>query len=221
MTTIQIISLGILSGLASVDRLAGFNIMLSRPIVVAGIVGYIFGNVELCLYVGILFEFIGMLEVPVGTTIALDDTFGGYAASILLSIGATSNNAISILFCISIIVLVMYPVTYTDKYCRRYNSKLILRSIENNKKDYESKLISLGVIISFLRGLFIYNIATFIVWLIVLYLDKFHNTSFSSYSSVVLLSVFMIGYLVRFFYVKSMYKALFLVSGIFVGWFLL
>lgn len=221
MTTFQITSLLILSGLSSVDRLAGLNIMLSRPIVVSGIVGYIFGNIELCLLIGILFEFLGMLEVPVGTTITLDDTFGGYASSVLISIGAASYNAISLLICVSIIVLLMYPVTMTDKYCRSFNGKLIENAFKYNKEDYESRLILFGLLISFLRGLFVYNIMTIAVFVILIFVDKIHNTSYSVYASIILLSIFMIGYLVRFFSVRFVIKFVFLLSGICIGWFML
>ena len=41
----QIIFLILFSGFISVDRLAGLNIMLSRPIVVSGIIGIVFGDI--------------------------------------------------------------------------------------------------------------------------------------------------------------------------------
>ena len=81
----QIIFLILFSGFISVDRLAGLNIMLSRPIVVSGIIGIVFGDIYAALMMGLIFEFIGMLEVPVGTTITHDDTFGGYASSLAMA----------------------------------------------------------------------------------------------------------------------------------------
>ncbi len=221
MTTYQIIAICILSGFASLDRLAGLNIMLSRPFVVSGIIGYIFGNIEICLFIGILFEFFGMLEVPVGTTIALDDTFGGYASSLLVAIGVASNDAVSLLFCICVTVIIMYPVTLTDKYCRKFNGKLIEYSVKNNKKDYESSLITYGVIISFLRGILVYNLGALVIYFFLYLIDKINNTFYPSNLSIILLAVFMLGYLVRFFSVKFIYKFCFLVGGIFFGWFIL
>lgn len=219
MSIWQIIALGLLSGLASVDRLAGMNIMLSRPIVLAGIIGYIFGEPILCLMVGILFEFVGMVEVPVGTVITHDDTFAGYAASALVGMGAASHNAVSLLFCVFITVIIMYPVTQSDKYCRYFNRILIIGSLRSgNNKDFESTLIYLGLSVAFLRGLIVYNLGLFIIWVCLYYIDKIHNTQYSPYVSLTVIAMFMGGYLVRFLSVTNMLKVGLLVSGMIFGW---
>lgn len=41
----QIIFLIIFSGFISVDRFAGLNIMISRPIIVSGIIGIVFNDI--------------------------------------------------------------------------------------------------------------------------------------------------------------------------------
>lgn len=221
MSVWQIAALGLLSGLASMDRLAGMNIMLSRPIVLAGIIGYIFGEPLLCLMVGILFEFVGMVEVPVGTVITHDDTFAGYASAALVGMGAASYNAVSLLFCVFITVIMMYPVTQSDKYCRYFNRVLIVRSLRSENKDFESKLIFLGLTVAFLRGLVVYNLGLFIIWVCLYFIDKIHNTQYTPFVSLTVMAMFMGGYLVRFLSVTNMMKVGLLVGGMVFGWFAL
>ena len=221
MTTFQILGLIILSGFASLDRVAGLNIMLSRPFVVSGIIGCIFGNLELCLYIGILFELLGMLEVPVGTTVSNDDTFGGYAASLLVATGAVSHNVISVLFCMCAAVMMMYPVTLSDKYCRSFNRWLITQSIKNNQLNFESRLIRYGLIVSFLRGVIVYNLATWVIYGLIYVVGDMYHVEYSPYLSLTLLSIFIGGYLVRFFCVNVSVKIILLISGIAFGWYVL
>lgn len=221
MTVFQVLALALLSGLASLDRLAGMNIMLSRPFVVSGIIGCIFGNLGMCLFIGVLFELLGMLEVPVGTTVSNDDTFGGYATSLLVATGVVSHDAVSLLFCICVAVAMIYPVTLSDKYCRSFNRWLIVQSVKNHKSDFESRLISYGLVVSFLRGLIVYNSAVVIIWYILHFVDNIHNTTYSPYLSFIFLMAFMGGYLVRFFFVKNFLKISLLTAGIAFGWFVL
>lgn len=221
MTASQAIGMLFLSGFASLDRLAGLNVMLSRPFVVAGIIGYVFDNLHLCLFIGVIFEIMGMLEVPVGVSVANDDTFGGYAASLLAATGAASHNAVSLLFCVCAVVVMMYPVTLSDKYCRSFNGWLIAQSIKNSRDDFESRLISYGLAVSFIRGVIIYNAAAAVIWVFLYFIDKIHNTSYSPYISLILLAVFLGGYLVRFFFVGAFFKVGLLTAGIMAGWFLL
>lgn len=221
MTGVQIVGLFLLSGLASVDRLAGMNIMLSRPIVIAGIVGFIFGTPVMCLMVGILFEFVGMVEVPVGTVITHDDTFAGYASALLVGMGAASHNAISLLFCIFITILVMYPVTLSDRYCRRFNRTLVLQSLKSGSQDFESKLITAGLAIAFLRGVIVYNFGAFVIWCCLYVIDNIHNTAHAPYVSLMIVGMFMCGYLVRFLTVNTVLKVGLLMCGMVFGWFVL
>ncbi len=222
MSIAQAISLLFLSGFASVDRLAGFNIMLSRPFIVAGIVGYMFDNIMMCLLVGILFEFIGMLEVPVGTTITKDDTFGGYATAVVISVIPSINNSLGLLLCVAVVILFIYPVTITDRYCRQINQYLIAASIKEEKHDYESKLINLGLITAFFRGVLVYNAALLGVFVIMVLFTKYTTVqSDNPYMSMLLLYTFVGAYLFKFFTVDLMYKVVLLSLGIFFGGYVL
>ena len=144
ITLSQIIFLFFFSGFISIDRLAGLNIMLSRPIVVSGIIGIVFSDIYAALMIGLIFEFIGMLEVPVGTTITHDDTFGGYASSLAMVLGIVSPDAINILAAILITSLLMYPVTYSDKVLRDF--------IEGKPEEYLEKTDIKRIVIDYISG---------------------------------------------------------------------
>lgn len=223
ITIPQIIFLFLFSGFISVDRLAGLNIMLSRPIIVSGIIGIVFGDIYSALMMGLIFEFIGMLEVPVGTTITHDDTFGGYASSLAMIFGVVNLDAINILAAILITSLLMYPVTYSDRVFRNINRHLVKKSIYNNENNNEKKLITLGIILSFFRGVLVYNIGFFFLYVLMEYFSLIELDIANIYDPILaltLIATFMGGYLLRFLIINRFHKILLLGLGLLIGWFL-
>ena len=200
----QIIFLIIFSGFISIDRLAGLNIMISRPIIVSGI--------------------IGMLEVPVGTTIAHDDTFGGYAGASAVLLGYINPDAVNILAAIFIISLLMYPVTLSDKGFREINRYLVKKSVINNKTGNENRLISLGIFLAFIRGVVVYNAGLIIVLVFMSIISTIELHFTNLYKPVVALTIiatFMSGYLLRFLIINRLYKVLLLALGVAAGWWII
>ncbi len=218
MTIVQSTSLILLSGAISIDRLAGFNIMISRPFIVSGVVGYLFDNMLICLFVGVLFELIGMLEVPVGTLIVHDDTFGGYAMSVMVCIMPSIANTLSLVVCVAVVLLFMYPVTQTDKYCRAINQKLIATTIKADKQDFESMLINIGLATAFARGVLVYNTALVGIYFIMLYVTIHVKDASTPTASLLLLYAFLGGYLFRFLSREIFFKLALFSCGLVVGW---
>lgn len=219
----QIIFLFFFSGFISIDRLAGLNIMLSRPIIVSGIIGIVFNDIYIALMIGLIFEFIGMLEVPVGTTITHDDTFGGYASSLAMVLGIINLDAINILAAILITSLLMYPVTYSDKVFRNINRYLVNKSIMKDIRNNENKLIALGIILAFLRGVIVYNIGLFIIYLFMKYFSLIKLDISNLYDpllALTLIATFMGGYLLRFLIINRLHKVILLCLGLLAGWFI-
>ena len=220
----QIIFLIIFSGFISIDRFAGLNIMISRPIIVAGIIGIVFNNIYAALMIGLIFEFIGMLEVPVGTIIAHDDTFGGYAGASAVLLGYVNSDAVNILAAIFIISLLMYPVTLSDKWFREINRYLVNKSVVNNQTGNESRLIVLGIFLAFIRGVVVYNAALIIVLVFMRIMSNIELHFTNLYEPVVALSIiatFMSGYLLRYLIINRLYKVLLLALGVAAGWWII
>lgn len=220
----QVVFLIFFSGFISIDRLAGLNIMISRPIIVSGIIGIVLGDISAALMIGLIFEFIGMLEVPVGTTIAHDDSFGGYAGAVAVLFGYVRPDAINILAAIFIISILMYPVTLSDKGFRDINRYFVKKSIVNNKTGNENKLIALGIFLAFIRGVIVYNTGLIIVLVFMSIIGSIELHFTNLYAPVVALTIiatFMAGYLLRFLIINRLYKVLLLALGMAVGWWII
>ena len=75
----------VLGGVCYLDRTAAFQMMLHRPLVVASIMGAIFGNFAAGAQVGAVLELLYIARLPVGASVPPDDTgaavFGGAAAA--------------------------------------------------------------------------------------------------------------------------------------------
>ncbi len=223
MSLAQGILLFFLSGFASLDRVAGINIMLSRPIVITSIIGIAFNQILICILIGAIFEFIGMLEVPVGTVILKDDTFAGYSSSVLISLGAISHNNLSILLAIILVTLMIYPVTLTDIYCRKLNKLMITRAFNETKSNTNSDgfLIRIGLLVSFIRGVVVYNLATFLIFLTLHNIGYFAKQEVSPIYYLVLLFILLMGCLFRFLNGELFMKLIFLVIGFIASWIIL
>ncbi len=224
ITLTQFITTIILSGIISVDRVAGLNIMISRPVIVSGILGMLYGDIITALMMGLIFEFIGMLEVPVGTTITHDDTFGGYVSSLIILLGIINRDVFSILTTIFVISILMYPVTYSDKFFRSINNHIIRKNISTYEEVQENKLIILGISLAFLRGVLVYNAGFLVVFVIMKYFNSLIADIHIEGDSILALTViaaFMFGYILRFLIVNRVYQVIILSLGLITGWLLL
>ncbi len=207
----------LLSGIASVDRNAAFNLMISRPVVLSTIIGILFGNPTMCFMVGVLFEMIGLVDVPVGTHIPRDDTFAAYTFSLLIGFNLVTTVS-DALIALLLIILFIHPVTFTDKLTRKLNKTLFLNQKKKNHNIKTKPLIIRGIIISFIRGIIVYNLFFVITafLLIQLKLNNFNDTHYEKY--LFLSIVFLAGFLLRFLSFKSIYKYIIFIAGLFLGW---
>ncbi len=110
--------------------------MLHRPLVVASIVGAIFGNFSAGAQVGAVLELLYIARLPVGASVPPDDTgaavFGGAAAAAASSsIGLDMGSFASIL-------LLSVPCAefgkYADRFVRRVNGRIAHLTVEQVEK---------------------------------------------------------------------------------------
>jgi PTS system mannose-specific IIC component len=210
----------LLSGLASVDRNSALNLMISRPLVISSIIGLMYGQILNCIAVGVLFEIIGLIDIPVGTHIPRDDTFAAYNASLLLSLNRI-NTASDLLIALLLIILFIYPVTFTEKILRKFNQMLFLRYRKRKHASDISPLIYRGILMSFVRGVIVYNLMFLLLDFLTGQLEDLFELNGNIYKAIFLCVAFCSGYLVRFLNFKSFFKYLAFVFGLFLGWLLL
>ncbi len=206
-----------LSGVASVDRNAALNLMISRPLIISSIIGLMFGQIFYCIAIGALFELIGLVDIPVGTHIPRDDTFAAYISSLLISLNRI-NTASDVLIAILLIILFIYPVTFTEKLLRKFNQMLFIRYKKRNHSGDIAPLIYRGILFSFARGVIVYNFVFLILVFLISQLQHLFELNGNIYKAIFLLITFCSGYLVRFLNFKSFFKYLALALGLFVGW---
>ena len=87
----------------------------------------------------------------------------------------------------------------------------------------ENKLIGLGVVLAFLRGVIIYNIGFFIIFLFMKYFKLIKLDITNLYDPVLaltLIATFMGGYLLRFLTINRLHKIILLGLGLLIGWFI-
>ncbi len=113
-------------GICYLDRTPAFQVMLHRPLVVASVVGAIFGNFTAGAQVGAVLELLYIVRLPVGASIPPDDTgaavFGGAAAaSASSSIGLDTGSFAAILL-LSVLCAEIGKVA--DRFVRRMNGRV-------------------------------------------------------------------------------------------------
>ncbi len=113
-------------GVCYLDRTAAFQVMLHRPLVVATVVGAIFGNLAAGAQVGTVLELFYLVRLPVGASIPPDDTgaavFGGAAAATASSsIGLEQGSFAAILL---LSVLCAETGKYADRFVRQMNGRI-------------------------------------------------------------------------------------------------
>lgn len=122
-----------LGGICYLDRTAAFQLMLHRPLVVASVMGAVFGSLTAGAQVGAVLEILYLVRLPVGASIPPDDTgaavFGGAAAAVASSsIGLDAGSFTSIL-------LFSVPCAelgkYADRFVRRINGRIAHLAVES------------------------------------------------------------------------------------------
>lgn len=119
-------------GICYLDRTPAFQVMLHRPLVVASVVGAIFGNLAAGAQVGAVLELLYIVRLPVGASIPPDDTgaavFGGAAAaSASSSIGLDPGSFTAILL-LSVLCAEIGKVA--DRFVRRMNGRIAKLTVD-------------------------------------------------------------------------------------------
>ena len=147
---------GILGGVCYLDRTAACQLMLHRPFVVATLMGGIFGNFFAGAQVGAVLELIFLVHLPVGASIAPDDTgaavFAGSAAALVSRSGAVDGGYLAVLILLSVVCAELGR--WIDVLVRKVNGR-IARITRNSVERGDIKAVEQGL----LAGLTLFGIA--------------------------------------------------------------
>lgn len=81
----------ILGGIVSVDSEAGWQVMISQPLVACPVAGWLFGNFEIGLMIGILMQLPFLIEIPAG---GAKQSFSNLGAFVGAALAADLNQMI-------------------------------------------------------------------------------------------------------------------------------
>lgn len=139
MVTTQWMMIVVVSILSGLDRTALAQTMLSRPLVCSCIAGYVLGIFVPALQIGIMLELLWLMRLPVGATIAPDDTQAAIGAVVLVKLFGPqiTDHLYAYIILIVVLVVILAEVGKCwDVWARHLNERLFsnaLRGLERSK----------------------------------------------------------------------------------------
>lgn len=217
MNYIDYLILFLFSGIISIDRNNALNIMISRPFIISIFFYLIFYSNPVILVMGIIFEIYGLTDVPVGTHISKDDTFAAYA-SCLTSLHSNIDTSIKFIALILFTIILMYFVTNFDLYSKKIN-RILYNRAESKDNFRPKKLIFIGILVAFFKGVIIYNLGALLLIGIINNITIVSDRNIGIYACI-LITVVM-AYFMDFFEIFGHKKYFFILLGFLCGWFVL
>ena len=108
------------------DRVAALQIMISRPIVAAPLAGWLLGDIEIGLQVGLMIELLWLARLPVGAVIPPDDTQVSIAGTVLaIGMGTVlgQEGLEFILLCLLVTIPLGKVGQFFDRFARTENRR--------------------------------------------------------------------------------------------------
>jgi PTS system mannose-specific IIC component len=206
-----------LSGLISIDRNNALNLMISRPIVISLLFFLLVQNNVAIILIGILYEIYGVIDIPVGTHLPKDDSFATYCSLVAIVLGYV-NNSLNFMLMVLLSLVLMYFATITESYTRKIN-RILYNKIECRKTFTPKYLIFLGILISFLKGIIVYNIGAVLLIILLYYVTLEADVNIGLYACILITVV--TAYFIEYFETFGYKKYLFIACGFIIGWLLI
>ena len=118
---------GLVSLICGLDRIAIMQVMISRPLVAASLMGWLAGAPAIGLQVGVMLELLWLARLPVGAAVPPDDTQVAVAGTVLAVFfsGVYPDAGREIIILCLIISLPFGKIgQYFDHFARQFNNRL-------------------------------------------------------------------------------------------------
>lgn len=123
------VSLGLLAGVLSLDRVAFLQTMASRPLVASSLAGLVLGDGDLGLRCGLVLELLWLMDLPVGAWVPPDDLL---VAVLAVAFAAAAPPSWGRPACVALSVLCAVPFGVlgraVDVWVRRRNATLLAKA---------------------------------------------------------------------------------------------
>lgn len=130
MTFFGLLLTSLISIICGLDRMAAFQLMLSRPIVAGPLTGLVLGEPLIGLQAGMLVELLWLGRLPVGASIPPDDTqvvIGGTFLSIAFA-SPDFASPVTIVFCLLVAMPLAKTGQFFDRMARQANDHMVKRA---------------------------------------------------------------------------------------------
>ncbi len=121
-----VVGISIVGGLLGLDRTAVGQFMVSQPLVVGPITGWLLGNATTGLIIGAVLELIWVLDMPIGNFVPADATIVTVSTCAIAILGKPGGSTLSVIGFSLLLTTAMVPLTMrADTFIRKRNSKLV------------------------------------------------------------------------------------------------
>lgn len=185
----HLIILCALGGLVAIDTAAGWQVMISQPIVACSIAGATLGDFQTGFFIGILFQLPWLAEIPAGGTHTSEGNVGSLAgAGIAIHLIGNQLNTPNIIIVFSLLwgILVGWLGGRFVNYMRRSNVFFVYRADRAAKEGNPGKITLLnagGVGHAFLMGATLIALSfisgTIIIGRLAAFIPPFFDNAFS------------------------------------------
>lgn len=131
MLVVDLILGAVVALVCGLDRVAALQIMISRPIVAAPLAGWLLGDMEVGLQVGLMIELLWLARLPVGAAIPPDDTQVSIAGTVLaIGMGKLlgQGGIEFILLCLLVVIPLGKFGQFFDRLARTQNRRTMERA---------------------------------------------------------------------------------------------
>ena len=180
----EVLLISLIGGIISIDIAAGWQIMISQPIVACPVIGLILGNPELGILMGILLELPWLINIPTGGVHSSEANLGAVTAtSLSIYLVAQQVNTENIIVIIAIVysLFVSHVGKHLVSFMRQSNLRLTYAAdVAASNADLRkiTWLHTLGILYAFLLGFSLIGIGFSLGILILKPLAKFIHPNF-------------------------------------------
>ncbi len=139
MTPLALLTGAFMALVCGLDRIAVFQVLISRPVVAAPVTALLLGEPLIGLQIGVMVELLWLARLPVGAAVPPDDTQVAIGASVLAVVMGRHLDAMTLTMTL-VCLLVAFPLGKVGQFfehrARLYNGRLpglVEQAIEQGK----------------------------------------------------------------------------------------
>jgi mannose/fructose/N-acetylgalactosamine-specific phosphotransferase system component IIC len=161
---VTIAGIALVGGLIGLDRTAVGQFMISQPIVVGPLTGWMLGDPGAGIVIGAVLELIWVLDMPIGSFVPADATISTMSATAIAVLGSPGGSSLPVIGFSILLTVAMVPATMAaDDIIRHRNSRLADALVTSPGPDLGRALVH-----AHLSGIPVFFLKSFVLCLVFL-----------------------------------------------------